>query len=152
MQGRESKAHNDLFFICSLIEYMGRLSKNRNRVVVNALGEKVLQKIYGLADVYHSENIEKIATEFLEEAGVENGTFDITNVKYDVPTFWDMGKVYKRLIIKVSGDHSEDYIRTLILVYNSWISERIDNYNSSFYYSSPDYIYQSYLYGEALDM
>lgn len=110
--------------------------------MVNALGEARLQKIYDLADVYHSDNIERVASDFIDEAKIEQGSFDVT---------WDMGKVYKRLILKVSNDTPEQYIKTAVTVYNSWIADRIDNYNSSFYYSSPDYIYQSYLYGEALD-
>ena len=37
MIGRESKESNDLFFTCSLIEYIARKTKNRRAVVVNAL-------------------------------------------------------------------------------------------------------------------
>jgi hypothetical protein len=35
-------------------------------------------------------------------------------------------------------------------VYNSWLSRRIEDFNSSMYYENPDYLYQSYLKGEAL--
>lgn len=49
MIGREPKRHNDLFYLCALIEYMARTTKNRNRVIVNALGEERLNKIYKLA-------------------------------------------------------------------------------------------------------
>ena len=151
MLGREPKTHNNLFYLCSLIEYIARATRNHNRVVVNALGEARLQKIYDLADVYHSDNIERVASDFIDEAKIEQGSFDITAANYSIPSYWDMGKVYKRLILKVSNDTPEQYIKTAIIVYNSLIADRIDNYNSSFYYSSPDYIYQSYLYGEALD-
>lgn len=150
MEGRESKQHNDLFFLCALIEYIARKTKNHNRVVVNALGKERLTKIYKLADVYHSDNIERVADDFTQECNIENDYFDITNVKYSVPTFWDIAKVYKRLIIRVSGDKPSKYIDTLITVYNSWIADAIDNYNSSFYYDSPDCIYQSYIVGKAL--
>ena len=151
MLGREPKTHNNLFYLCSLIEYIARATRNHNRVVVNALGEARIQKIYDLADVYHSDNIERVASDFIDEAKIEQGSFDITAANYSIPSYWDMGKVYKRLILKVSNDTPEQYIKTAIIVYNSLIADRIDNYNSSFYYSSPDYIYQSYLYGEALD-
>ena len=151
MLGREPKTHNNLFYLCSLIEYIARATRNHNRVVVNALGEARLQKIYDLADVYHSDNIERVASDFIDEAKIDQGSFDVTAANYTIPSYWDMGKVYKRLILKVSNDTPEQYIKTAITVYNSWIADRIDNYNSSFYYSSPDYIYQSYLYGEALD-
>ena len=45
MTGREQKKHNDLFYVCALVEYIARATKNRNRVVVNALGEERLTKI-----------------------------------------------------------------------------------------------------------
>lgn len=150
MMGCENKMHNDLFYLCALIEYIARQTKNRNRVIVNILGEERLKKIYRLADVYHSDNIARVADDLIQECNIENDYFDITNVKYKVPTHWDIAKVYKRLIINVSADNPKHYISTLITVYNSWIADKIDDYNSSFYYDSPDCIYQSYLVGKAL--
>ena len=55
-----------------------------------------------------------------------------------------------RLIISVSQDNPKQYIKTLITVYNSWITDKIDDYNSSFYYDSADCIYKSYLIGKPL--
>lgn len=150
MEGREPKSHNDLFYLCSLIEFMARMTRNPNRVIVNALGKIRLQKIYDLADVYHSDNIERVANDFIDECGIETGQRDVTAGKYPIPSYWDMGKVYKRLIIRLSEDDPKRFADVLVQVYNSWIADRLDNYDSSFYYSSPDYIYQSYLYGEAL--
>ena len=36
-EGRESRKDNDLFFTCSLIEYIARKTKNKRADVVNAL-------------------------------------------------------------------------------------------------------------------
>ena len=52
---------------------------------------------------------------------------------------WDIAKVYKRLIISVSEDNPKQYIKTLITVYSSWIADKIDDYNSSFYYDTPGF-------------
>ena len=49
---------NDLFFLCSLIDYIARKTKNYRSTVVNALGRKELQHVYDYADVYHCENID----------------------------------------------------------------------------------------------
>ena len=148
MEGREPKKENDLFYLCSLIEYIGRATRNHNRVVVNALGEERLKKILSLADVYHSDNIDRVAHDFIEECGISQGGFDITDVDFGVPTYWDIGKVYKRLIVKVSEGNARKFIPTLKAVYNSWIADYIDNYNTSFYYDSSDCHYKSYLYGD----
>lgn len=58
---REPAKENDLFFTCSLIDYIARNTKNTRADIVNALGKKNLEKIYDLADIYHSNNIERRA-------------------------------------------------------------------------------------------
>ena len=50
MNGREDPKENDLFFTCSLIDYIARKTKNKRSVVVNALGKELIAKIYELAD------------------------------------------------------------------------------------------------------
>lgn len=151
MPGREPKPDNDLFYLCSLIEFIGRKTKNRRKIVVNAIGREKLQHLYDLADIYHSENIEKIADSLIEKNKIADGDFDnIENCKYAVPTFWDIGKVYKRLIQELTMKENKPRIDALICVYNSPIADRIDFYNSSMYYENPGYIFQSYLLGEPL--
>lgn len=143
---------NDLFYLCSLIEYMGRMTKNPRSVVVNAIGEKELRHIYDFADVYHCENIEKIATELIERHDVAVGQYDNTVNLGDVslPTFWDMGKVYSRLIVSLADESGSDPIQMLLSVYNSWIAQKIDNYRSSMYYENNSYLTCSYNAGRAL--
>jgi hypothetical protein len=151
MTGREDKNANNLFFLCSLIEYIGRKTKNHRNVVVNAIGRDGLQHIFGLADVYHSENMDKLAFELVEKHGIGNGIFDnLASAKYSIPTHWDIGKVYKRLIIAMSRKENKPLVDTLSEVYNSWLSRKIEDFNSSVYYESPEYLFQSYLAGENL--
>ncbi len=50
------------FFTCSLIDYIARKTKNPRAIIVNALGKERLQKIYDLADIYHSDNIARKLT------------------------------------------------------------------------------------------
>ena len=146
----ESQKDNDLFFTCSLIEYIARKTKNTKKYVIEKLGKENIKKMYELAEVYHCENIEKVAKEFIEDSKIENGTYDhISNCKYNIPTYWDIGKVYKRLIIMVDNKE-ENYVDTLIEVLSSWIVENIDNYNSSMYYENPSYIYACYEEGKVL--
>jgi hypothetical protein len=151
MTGREDKNANNLFFLCSLIEYIGRKTKNHRNVVVNAIGKEKLQHIFDMADVYHSENIDKLLFELTEKHGIETGIFDnVGDAKYSVPTHWDIGKVYKRLIIAVSEKENKLVIDALPEVYNSWLSRKIEDFNGSVYYESPGYLFQSYLKGENL--
>lgn len=148
MIGRESKEENDLFFLCSLIDYIARITKNKRSMIVNALGRKRLDKIYELADIYHSDNIDRVSEDFIREAEIKNGDFDnVADCKYAIPSHWDIGKVYKRLIRSVAVNKQIGVIEALIEVYNSVISEKIDDYNSSLYYESPAYITEAYLSG-----
>ena len=146
----ETQEENDLFFTCSLIEYIARKTKNTKKYVVEKLGEENIRKIYELAEVYHSENIEKVSDEFIENSGIELGDYDkVSECQYRVPTYWEIGKVYKRLIIRLNNNRNE-YIETLQTVLKSWIIEKIDNYNSSMYYENPEYIYQCYVQNKVL--
>lgn len=61
-----------------------------------------------------------------------------------LPTYWDIGKVYSRMISTLSTDTAE-LIPTLIAVYTSWIAPKIDNYRSSMYYENNSYLTASYL-------
>ena len=146
----EPQEENDLFFVCSVIEYISRKTKNTKKIIIEKLGKENIKKIYELAEIYHSENIDKVADEFIEKCDIVNGEYDITeNCKYRVPTFWEIGKVYQRLILKINNNKN-DYIETLINVLSSWIIEKIDDYNSSMYYENPDYIYECYIEGKIL--
>ena len=49
--GRENPKDNDLFYTCSLIDYIARKTKNVRADIVNQLGKERIVKIYELADV-----------------------------------------------------------------------------------------------------
>ena len=144
-EGREPKKDNDLFYTCSLIDYISRKTKNVRSYVVNKLGKERLEKIYDLADVYHCDNIERVCDDFVDEANIEQGNFDnVADCGYSIPTYWDIGKVYKRLIKRVAEYEKIVIISALEKVYNSFISPKIDDYNSSVYYENPEYIFECY--------
>lgn len=144
-EGREPQKDNDLFYTCSLIDYIARKTKNVRSYIVNKLGKERLEKIYDLADVYHCDNIERVCDDFIDEANIEQGNFDnVADCGYSIPTYWDIGKVYKRLIKRVAEYEKIDIISALEKVYNSFISPKIDDYNSSVYYENPEYIFECY--------
>ena len=62
-----TKNNNDLFYTCSLIEYIGRQMKRTRKEVVDCLTKERIQRIYEFADVFHCEPIEKVADEFIQE-------------------------------------------------------------------------------------
>lgn len=149
MTGREDPKANDLFFTCSLIDYIARKTKNKRSAVVNALGRPFVAKIYDLADVYHSDNIDAVSDDFIADAHITEGTFDnVAAARYAVPSHWDIGKVYKRLILGIAREKNIAVVDALFEAYNSFVSDKIDDYNSSFYYDAPQNILNAFLTGE----
>lgn len=142
------KYDNDLFFTCSLIEYIGRKCKLKRSDVVKQIGAAVIKRIYKYADVLHCEPIEKTADEYITMCEIKNGDFDnVAKCRYEVPDCWTIGEVYERLIEDVSDG---DITKTLMEVYTSWISDSISNYNTDFFYQPRDYIKECYIENDIL--
>ena len=140
MEGRESRRANDIFFVCSLVDYIARKTKNRRSDVVEALGPQRLGRIVELADVYHSDNIDAVSYRYIEEAGIGEGDFDtVAAARY---------KVYKRLVLAIADREGTTDVGAILRAYRSPVSALIDNYNGSFYYDSPEAIYDAYATGE----
>ncbi len=139
---------SNLFFTCSLIELIGRITKNKRRDIVLYLGDDI-KRIYSHADVFHCEPIEKVADDFIERNHISEGGYDnLTAAKYDVPGYWDVGKVFERLIEDVTSEKSRiDGIKT---VYDSWLADQILNFNSDLYYQSRDYLAECYREGKII--
>ena len=119
--------------------------------MVDFLGKDRVERIYELADVYHCDMIERVSQDFIDEARIPMGNFDnVGACRYAIPTYWDIGKVYKRLIKSVAETKNISIVDALIEVYHSFISAKIDDYNSSVYYENPSYIYESYMENKML--
>ena len=143
------KNNSDLFYTCSLIEYIGRKQKQRRETVVKLLGQETIRRIYRYADVFHCEPIAKTADDFIHICNIPVGAYDnLEKAKYEIPDSWTIGEVYERLIEDVSEDSTEAIVDTIMAVYSSWISDAISNYNTDFYYQSREYICQCYTEGE----
>ena len=62
-----AKNNSNLFFTCSLIEFIGRKMKQERKDVTDFLGLEAIAQIYDYADVFHCQPIEKEADEFSEK-------------------------------------------------------------------------------------
>ena len=140
---------NDLFYVCSLIEYIGRERKLRRADVVSALGEDSIRRIYRYADTFHCEQIAKVADDFITLRSIPSGDFDnVAKCRYAVPGYWDIGAVYARLIEDVAD--GADPVLKLMEVYASWMSDALSRFNSDLFYQSRGYIAECYRAGRIL--
>lgn len=144
-----TRNNNNLFYTCSLIEYIGRIRKRTRKEVVDLLEKNNIERIYEYADIFHCEPIEKVANEFIDECRISEGIFDnVAECRYKVPNYWDIGEVYERLIEDIHED--EKIMDGLWEIFHSWIESHISDYNTDFYYQSRDYIAACYRKGEVL--
>ena len=140
---------NSLFFLCSLIEFIGRQQKQRRGRIVELLGENVIKRIYDYADVFHCEPIEKVADDFISRCQIPMDDYDnVKSCRYEVPDYWTIGEVYERLIEDLKKNSGKEVIDCIKEVYASWINDAISNYNTDFYYQSRDYIYECFKEGQ----
>lgn len=145
----ENKFKNDLLYVCTLIEYIGRDTKNHRKDVVNAIGVPQINRLLQYADVNHCLDMQQVADEVIEESGLGKGEFDtVSECRYKVPSVASIGKVYQRLVADVKGE--EDWPQTIYNVFGSYLSDEISNFNGSVFYSNPEYLKYSYQEGALL--
>ena len=150
MENRETKAQNDMFFACSLIEKIARDTNNTNVHVANAIGEDGLKYILKNAQVLHCENIDKVSDEITQKHTIAVGNYDISQYE-EIPTFFTMGRVYASLVYyKIRKDH-ERKTKSILKIYNSPIAEKINNYDANMMRSNIPYLYASYKAKRALE-
>lgn len=137
--------------ICFLIEKVSRHIHQRNAYVVNKLGYDPLYHLISVANVLHCENSDQVVCDVIEEYGLEQGDFHIENVNREfctnIPTEFDMGKVYTRLIVDTLYP-DEDYVEGILRIYNDEICRTLDDYNNGSYYEPSYVIARAYKNGE----
>lgn len=119
--------------------------------MVNKLGYDNLYHLISVANVLHCENSDQVVCDVIEEYGLEQGDFHIENVNRElctnIPTEFDMGKVYTRLIVDTLYP-DEDYVEGILRIYNDEICRTLDDYNKGSYYEPSFVIARAYKNGE----
>ena len=127
---------NDFFYVCALIEFIARKTKNRRGTVVNALGKKGVHKQLYAAPVNHCLSFEQVSDEIIRDYKIPDGDFETV-------------KLYCIMIEDLAAPGTEE--ETLIKLFNSFISDQISNFNTDLYYQNPSYLEESYKAGRLLE-
>lgn len=144
------KEKNDYFYVCSLIEYIARETKNKRGVITGILGKKGIEKLLYDAEADHCLSFEQVSDEVIEQYRISNGDFDtITECKYTIPSFMDIGKLYSIMIEDCAEPGKE--IDELLKIFSSFISDKISDFRTDVYYQNPSYLECSYRAGYLLD-
>lgn len=146
----DEKRKDDIFYVCTMIEFVARATNNRRKDVVKRLSKKNIEHQLRVAEVNHCLSYEQVSDEWIEQYGILSGNFNtIKECKYAVPSVNSIGRVYQQLVVSTTEVNEE--AQAIIDVFSSFISDEISNFNSSVYYSSPDYLKCSYEEGVLLD-
>ncbi len=144
------KQKNDFFYVCSLIEYIGRQTHNRRGTIVKLLGREGIEKQLYDAEVNHCLSCEQVSDEVIAQYRIPEGNFDtITECKYTVPSFMDIGKLYCIMIEDCAKEGKE--VDELLKTFSSFISDKISDFQTDIYYQNPSYLECSYKAGYLLD-
>lgn len=141
---------NDFFYVCSLIEYIARKTKNHRGKIVQSIGEVGIEKLLKDAEVNHCLSFEQVSDEVIDYYQIKEGDFDtVSNCMYTVPGYQDIGKLYSILIEDCAEKGAE--VKELMQIFCSFISDAISNFNSDLYYQNPNYLECCYKEGKILD-
>lgn len=141
--------NNDLFYVCSLIEYIARKTKNKRGAVVRALGINGIVKQLHDAPVNHCLSFEQVCEEVVERYEIANGEFDtISGMRYSVPGVQDIGKLYA-ILVECMDDNKHPAQRVYD-IFDSFLSDEISRFSTDLYYQNPDYLLCSYQAGKLL--
>ena len=142
-----------MFYVCSLIEYIGRKTKNRRGDIVAAMDDGCLRHQLDYADVNHSLPFERVSDELIAECGIKDGAYDtISGCQYSIPSETSIGRVYSTLIedsMDAEGS-SLSVVEAVRKVFGSFIVDEISDFANGVYCENPSYLRESYKAGRLL--
>ena len=135
---------DDVFFVCCIIEHTARKTKNKRGKILNTIGRIGLLKELKDAEISHCLAFDRNVEDWVENYKITEGDFDtISNCKYFIPSSTDIGYQYARLIQELNK--GEEISETFERVFDNFLSDRISNFNSSFFSAGLDYLVECYL-------
>ena len=117
------KQRDDIYYVCSLIEFIARKTKNHRQDVIRHFSKADVERQLRLAEVNHCLSFEQVADELIEDYGISDGDFDtVKECRYEVPSFLSIGMLYQELVL--STMKNEDAAQGIIDIFSSFISDR----------------------------
>lgn len=140
---------DDIYYVCSLVEFISRKTRNHRQDVIRYFSKADIERQLRNASVNHCLSFEQVSDEIIDEFGIKEGQFDtVKECKYEVPSVTSIGMLYQGLVLSTMKD--ENAAKGIIDVFSSFITDEISDFNSSVYYTNPDYLRCSYLEGRML--
>ncbi len=140
---------NDIYFVCCMLEYTARRTKNHLRDVIACFEKKDIERQLRIAGVNHCLSFEQVSDEWIESYHIPQGNYDsVAECRYTVPDAVQIGGLYCDLVLMTMKD--EDAAQGILDIFSSFITDEISYFNSNVYYTNPDYLRCCYLEGRML--
>lgn len=102
------------------------------------------------AEVNHGLSFGQVSDNVICQYKILKGHFDtMTECKYIIPSFMDIGKLYSIMIEHCAETGKE--VDELLKIFSSFISDKISDFQTDIYYQNPSYLECSYEAGYLLD-
>ena len=96
------KQKDDIYYVCCLMEFIARKTKNHRQDVVRHFTKKDLERQLRLAEVNHCLSFEQVSDELIEDYKIQDGMFDTVNeCRYEVPSVTSIGMLYQELVLAI---------------------------------------------------
>ena len=110
---------DDLFYVCSMIEFVARETHNKVKDVVGKMTDEDLVHQLRTAGVNHCLSFEQVCDEWIEEYRITKGIADNSSRnKYEKESVTTVGREYQKLILDVM-ECRENVIEAIRKVYGS---------------------------------
>ena len=136
-----SDKHNDVFFVCWIIERFSRVTGLSHKEIVEKMGREEIKHYLNYADVMHCENPDKIVGELAEEFGLPVPPLYGSVIDKSLPSLSDIGMVYYRI---VRHAHPDDFVEGIYAVMSSFLPPLIADYGNNLYWANREYLVACY--------
>lgn len=141
---------DNIYFVCCMIEVIGRKTKNRRHDVTMYLRDGLAHELE-YADITHCLPMEQVAEEWIESYNIPDGSYDtLSGNEYEIPSSLSIGRVYQNLVLNTATSQ-QDPVKAIESVFDSPIIDNITDFDSGVYYRSPSYLQYCYEKGELED-
>ena len=102
------KRKDDIYYVCTMIEYVARITNNHRKEIVSKLAKKGIEHELKVAEVNHCLSFEQVSDEWIDQYHISMGEFNtVSNCKYTVPSVTSIGRVYQELVIATAAENEE---------------------------------------------
>ncbi len=144
------KRGNALFYFCSLVEEMARLSSNSNVDIVNLLGAKAIDEILNNAELLHNQKLQTAAQKMLKKYSVKSSNYSLEKFS-EVPSSYTFADPVSKVVLYIVEKDKISEAQAITNFYNSPIMELINNFDVEMHLSNVQYVYESYKAKRALE-